>query len=81
MKRKDFKRIFEGLRKILTVVSLLCFATALWAQSTVTGKVTDTNGVLAGVTVAIKGTNTGVLTNSNGVYSVSVPDNNATLVF
>ncbi|MDR2469738.1 MAG: TonB-dependent receptor [Tannerella sp.] len=81
MNRKDFTRIFEGLRKSLIIASLVCFGTALMAQSTITGKVSDANGALAGVTVAVKGTNTGVLTNSDGVYSVSVPNSNATLVF
>ena len=53
MKRKDFKKIIEGLRKTLIIASLVCFGTALCAQSTVTGKVTDANGALAGVTVAV----------------------------
>ena len=46
-------------------------------QKSVTGKVTDTAGVpLPGVTVSIKGTTNGTITDSNGTYSLSsVPDN------
>ncbi|WP_017257243.1 TonB-dependent receptor [Pedobacter arcticus] len=49
---------------------------------TVTGKVLDNQGLpLPGVTVKLKGTNKGAITNTNGEYAISVPDNNATLVF
>jgi TonB-linked SusC/RagA family outer membrane protein len=48
----------------------------------ITGKVTDEQGAtLPGVTVKIKGTQTGTVTNEFGVYSLSVPDQNAVLVF
>jgi len=48
----------------------------------VTGKVTDSNGgSLPGVSVVVKGTTTGVITDSNGNYSlVNIPEN-ATLQF
>jgi TonB-linked SusC/RagA family outer membrane protein len=49
---------------------------------TITGKVTDENGLpLPGVTVKIKGTNTGTQTNTKGQFTLNVPDANATLVF
>ncbi|MEO9004219.1 MAG: TonB-dependent receptor [Ginsengibacter sp.] len=49
----------------------------------VNGRVTDaTNGSpLSGATVSVKGTNNSTTTNANGAYSISVKDNNATLVF
>jgi TonB-linked SusC/RagA family outer membrane protein len=48
----------------------------------VTGKVTDkaTNTGLPGVTVQVKGTNTGTVTDATGTYSIQVTEN-ATLVF
>jgi TonB-linked SusC/RagA family outer membrane protein len=53
-----------------------------WAQRTVSGKVTDENGEgLPGVNVVIKGTATGVTTDLDGNYQISVPDDNAILVF
>ena len=49
---------------------------------TVTGKVTDNFGdPLPGVTVTIKGLQQGTATGANGDYSLSVPNENVTLVF
>jgi TonB-linked SusC/RagA family outer membrane protein len=68
----------------LTLV-LLIFFSALDAsaqQFTVTGTTTDDSGeVLAGVTVFVKGTTTGTSSDSNGKYSIAVPNGNAVLVF
>lgn len=53
-----------------------------FAQRTVTGRVTDETGEgLPGVNVVIKGTTNGVTTDLDGNYSISVPDDNAVLVF
>lgn len=50
-------------------------------ETRVTGTVTNAQGEpLTGVTVQVKGTNTGTVTDANGKYSLNVPDN-ATLVF
>jgi TonB-linked SusC/RagA family outer membrane protein len=51
-------------------------------QRGVSGSVTDRTGApLPGVTVVIKGTTTGTITNSDGSYSISNISANATLVF
>lgn len=51
-------------------------------QTGVTGKVTDTdNQPLPGVTVLIKGSSQGTVTDANGNYSISNVPGNATLVF
>lgn len=48
----------------------------------VKGMVTDKSGEpLIGVSVTVKGTSSGVITNSDGYYSISVSNNNAILVF
>jgi len=48
----------------------------------VTGKVTDSKGQpLPGVSIQIKGTTTGTVTDSNGDYQITVADDNAMLVF
>ena len=48
----------------------------------ITGTVTDGSGeTLPGVNVMLKGTSTGVVTDMNGRYTITVPDENATLVF
>jgi len=54
------------------------------AQKTkaVTGKVTDqSGGSLPGVSVVLKGTSTGTITDANGNYSISNIPENATLLF
>jgi TonB-dependent SusC/RagA subfamily outer membrane receptor len=50
---------------------------------TITGKVTDlqTNEVLPGVNITIKGTNMGTVTGGDGTYSINVADENAIIVF
>ena len=51
-------------------------------QNTVSGKVTDDEGLtLPGVTVLIKGTTNGTVTNIEGEYSISNVSEDATLVF
>jgi len=51
-------------------------------QKSVSGKVTDTYGSpLPGVTVVVKGTTTGIITDNNGFYSLTKVPENATLQF
>ncbi|SDQ01702.1 TonB-linked outer membrane protein, SusC/RagA family [Mucilaginibacter sp. OK268] len=51
------------------------------AAISISGVVSDAKGPLPGVSVKLKGTQVGVLTDGNGKYLINVPDNNATLVF
>lgn len=70
--------------KRLSIFFLLFLSvTLLWAQQqvVVTGKVTDDQNLgLPGVTILVKGTQTGTITDFDGNYSIEVPSN-ATLVF
>src|SRR6187401_2919608 len=51
------------------------------AEITVKGRITDENGSpLAGASVKVKGSSLGVSANSNGEFSITVPDN-AVLIF
>ncbi|MFS2185590.1 SusC/RagA family TonB-linked outer membrane protein [Mucilaginibacter sp. Mucisp84] len=55
---------------------------ALSIPLTVTGNVVDeTNKPMAGVTVKLKGTATGAVSDAKGSFSISVPDENAILTF
>ncbi len=67
---------------LLLGVFLLC-TTVMFAQKTITGKVTSKSDgtTLPGVTVAIKGTTTGTVTDVNGNYKITVPGSATTLVF
>lgn len=71
------------MKKLSLVLTLVLFAIgATMAQRTVSGKVTDTNGVpLIGASVLVKGTTTGTVTDIDGNYSLSVPEGANTLVF
>jgi hypothetical protein len=53
------------------------------AQTTVTGRVTSSADGLAlpGVSVLLKGTTTGIVTDADGDFSIQVPDSRATLQF
>ena len=71
------------MKKTLLVLTMLIvsFSMALAQEHRVSGKVTGSDGTpLPGITVQVKGTNTGTATNAAGEYELSVPDN-ATLVF
>lgn len=54
-----------------------------FAQRAVTGRITraDDGTPLAGVTVLVKGTTTGALSDANGNYSIQVPDDQSVLHF
>ncbi len=71
-------------KKCVTSLFLFGFAITLASaqQRTITGKVTSaTEGPLIGVYVVIEGTTTGVQTDVNGSYSISVPGPQSVLVF
>ncbi|MBF7090252.1 TonB-dependent receptor [Flavobacterium sp. ALJ2] len=54
---------------------------ALFFEKTVKGKVTDQNGLpLAGVNIIVKGTSTGVQTDTEGNFAITVPDNATKLI-
>lgn len=69
------------IRRWFTLLSFLCLADLAWAQSTVTGIVTDENGEgLPGATVVVKGTSNGTTTNIEGNYQLTA-ERDAILIF
>lgn len=63
---------------------MLLFLTsgAIWAQKTISGKVTDDKGgPIANVSVLVKGTSTGTTTNEEGTFRIEVPSDGRVLVF
>ena len=71
------------IRRWLPLSLLVLIAQLSYAQTTITGKVTDAaNGdALAGTTIQVKGTNTGATADANGRYQLTVPAGEKTLVF
>jgi len=72
--KKKLTRLLLGLAILLPNL--------IFAQSKITGLVSSAKGneSIAGVSVAVKGTSQGTLTDASGKYSISAPSN-ATLVF
>jgi TonB-linked SusC/RagA family outer membrane protein len=61
---------------------LLAGTAAFSQQAVITGKVTDEQGeTLSGVSVVIKNTTSGTMTDLNGDFKISVPNENAVLSF
>lgn len=68
--------------KFLMLIFLLGIASISWAQTTVTGTVTDEQNIpLPGATVLEKGTTNGTTTDFDGNYTISVANGNAILEF
>lgn len=71
----------SGIVKVLLSAALMLCATGVFAQ-TITGKVVDQNQQpLPGVSVYLKGTTTGVMTDNQGKYSLNNRTGSKTIVF
>jgi len=70
------------MRKFLLLsVAALLVTLQLWAQRTVTGRVTDDKGTaLPNISVQVRGTNTGTVTSTDGTFSLNIPGNQNVLV-
>jgi TonB-linked SusC/RagA family outer membrane protein len=74
---------FSGARKILFALMMFMVSSGLaFAQKTISGTVTGTDKApLPGVSILVKGTTVGTLTDISGKYSLSIPTDAKTLVF
>ena len=70
-------------KKILSLLFLFAiFVSSALAQRTVTGVVSDDSGEpLPGVTIVVKGTLTGSVTDQSGHFSIDILDENSILIF
>ncbi len=69
------------LTKLMMLPMFLLMGSAAFAQMTVSGTVSDSNGPVPGVNVVVQGTTNGAQTDFDGNYSISDVSNDATLVF
>ncbi|MEL7586410.1 MAG: TonB-dependent receptor [Prolixibacteraceae bacterium] len=92
-----WKLFFNLKAAILLLIALVTFSLSGYANGgseqgfqrnrsdaplKITGKVTDVSGVpIPGVSVTLKGTASGTITDSNGAFSIDVADNNSVVVF
>ena len=74
---------YYTMKKIIFIMVAFFLPLVLFGQVKLTGVVKDakTGEPMIGVTVKVKSTNTGSLTDVNGKFSVDVPANDAALVF
>ncbi len=81
-KIQKLNKINSMKTKIFLFIALIISVLVNAQERTITGKVTDETGAgLPGVIVEIKKTNRGVITDSNGSYSIKVKDSDKVLVF
>lgn len=66
----------------LVLAALLCLGGTSWAQSMIKGSVrTTSNEPLIGVSILVKGTTTGTVTDYDGNFELTSPAKEGTLVF
>ena len=69
-------------KSFLFLLGFMFFSLATFAQKKITGKVTDEQGnPLVGVSIVVKGSKAGGITDATGAYSISVPASASVLVF
>ena len=78
--------MLSSMKKMILQMLLLgvfvLLASNTYSQNRVNGVVSSSSGeLLPGVNVVVKGTNSGVTTDLNGKYNITVPGTQATLVF
>ncbi len=67
--------------RLLSVAVLLLGASALFGQYTVSGNIQDAGGEpLIGVNILVRGTSSGTVTDFDGNFSLSIPNETATLI-
>ena len=73
---KKYEGQMYDVRRIFLVVTLVLTAAFTWADQTITGTVLDMSGEpLIGASVHVPSTSTGTITDIDGNFSLSVPDN------
>ncbi len=81
-KFKRLNRARAGKIRSLLFLFLFCTGAAFAQDRTITGRVTDENNQpLSGVSVSLKNTQIGTVTNDNGGYSITISQNKPVLIF
>lgn len=76
------KTIFFNFKRGILSFVFIFLASAVFGQTLVSGKVTTESGEsLPGVSITVKGTTMGTITNIDGNYKLEVPDDARVLVF
>ncbi|MGH2644520.1 MAG: carboxypeptidase-like regulatory domain-containing protein, partial [Chitinophagaceae bacterium] len=76
-----FKKLIPPKRALLFLISLYFMQLAHSQTISITGKVMNEKGVpLSGVTISVKGTTNGTITDDKGIFKLNDVNKNATLV-
>ncbi len=77
-----YLKLFSRVNKMVFTIMLMSSVVFAQQGKTITGKVTDSSqSPLPGVSIVVKGTTTGTITNTDGTYSLAVPVTGKTLVY
>lgn len=69
------------MKSLITLLLSVTMTLSSWAQHSISGTITDSDGeALQGVSIIEKGTTTGVLTDAQGNYKLSISSSDATIV-
>lgn len=79
------KQVLYRFAVLLGLISMIClqevFSHVIKDKFVVKGRIVDSKGEKAvGATVVIKGTNTGTVTDVNGIFSINLPSSKAVLL-
>ena len=78
MKKTNLRSLFI----LLLCIAGACLPPGAFAQTKISGKVIDkASGPLIGVSILVKNTTTGTVTDIDGGFTLNAPDANATLIF
>lgn len=75
------RKLYKWTFLLCCVIGLSCADVRAQGSLRVTGKVTSSDGPMAGVSIQVKGTSLGVVTDTNGEYALMVENENSVLVF
>ena len=78
----NMKKLYNKTRRLVLIFLWLAGTTAAFAQErVVSGTITDeTGGTMPGVNILLKGTSSGTVTDGDGKFQISIPNDQAVLV-
>lgn len=69
------------MKKLFTLITFCCLVAMAWADKTVNGVVVDENGEpVVGATIQVPGTSRGTISDNDGLFTISVPDDQKVIV-
>ncbi len=74
-------KLYKRMILLGFIIGLSCADVGAQSSLQVKGKVTSSEGAMPGVSIQVKGTTTGVVSDANGEYTLTVESENSILVF